>query len=340
MRLSPNCPEMPTVTQRANGSWQAKVRLTGLPPESEVFDSKSKALAWGYAKEAELRDRRKGVAKATLQETIDRYIKEVCPLRKSGPNVALRLKALSSTPGLLPVARQVSQVKPADLTRFRDIRSAQVKPATVLKELALLSGVFDVARRDWGLLATNPMADVTKPPQPPARKRLFTDAEVEAVVRQLGYLETGPVTSVGQQAGLALLLALETAMRASEMLGLEWSRVHLEKRYVTLEKTKNGDARDVPLSQTAVALIKRMDGLHPTMVFTLQAATLDVIFRRARSKLGLKDLHFHDSRATSVTRLAQKLSIHELARMIGHRDLNSLLIYYRKSATDIAGQLD
>ena len=76
------------------------------------------------------------------------------------------------------------------------------------------------------------------------------------------------------------------------------------------------------------------------MVFTLQPATLDVIFRRARTKLGFKDLHFHDSRATAVTRLAQKLSIHELARMIGHRDLNSLLIYYRKSATDIAAALD
>lgn len=41
-----------------------------------------------------------------------------------------------------------------------------------------------------------------------------------------------------------------------------------------------------------------------------------------------------------MTRLAQKLSIHELARMIGHRDLNSLLIYYRKSAADMATQLD
>lgn len=30
----------------------------------------------------------------------------------------------------------------------------------------------------------------------------------------------------------------------------------------------------------------------------------------------------------------------ELARMIGHRDLNSLLIYYRKSAADMATQLD
>jgi integrase len=331
---------MPTITQRANGSWQAKVRLAGFEPVSDVFDSKSKASAWGYAKEAELRAMRKGVAKATLQDTIDRYRKEVCPEMKSGANVSLRLKSLSATPGLLPVLRQVNEVTAADLSRFRDIRAAQVKPATVLKELAILSGVFESARRDWGTILANPLADVKKPPQPPARKRLFTDSEIDLVLDGLGYQPTGRPESMGQQAGLALLLALETAMRASEMLGLEWSRVFLEKRYVTLGETKNGDARDVSLSKVAVALLERMKGLDETMVFTLQPATLDVVFRRARDKLKLKDLHFHDSRATAVTRLAQKLSIHDLARMIGHRDLNSLLLYYRKNATDIASSLD
>lgn len=283
---------------------------------------------------------RKGVRKATLQETIDKYIKDVCPTMKSGNNTALRLKALSATPGLLPVNRQISDVTAADLSEFRDTRAAEVKPATVLKELALLSGVFESARRDWGTILVNPMSDVKKPPQPAARKRLFADSEVTAMLSGLGYEETGKITSMGQQSGIALLLALETAMRASEMLGLEWSRVHLESRFVTLQETKNGDARDVPLSKVAVALLKRMKGVDDAMVFTLRPPTLDVLFRRVRDKLKLKNLHFHDSRATAVTRLAQKLSIHELARMIGHRDLNSLLIYYRKSAQDMAGQLD
>lgn len=331
---------MPTVTQRANGTWQAKVRLTGFPPASDVFDSKSKATAWGYAKEAELKAMRKGVAKATLKDTIERYRAEVCPTMKSGANVSLRLKALSADASLLPIHRQINEVTAADLSRFRDLRSVNLKPATVLKELAILSGVFESARRDWGTIKVNPLADVKKPPQPAPRKRLFSDGEVTAVLKALGYEETGPVDNMGKQAGLALLLALETAMRASEMLGLEWGRVFLTKRYVTLEKTKNGDARDVPLSKVAVSLLERMKGLDSNIVFTLRAPTLDVVFRRARDKLKLKDLHFHDSRATAVTRLAQRLSIHELARMIGHRDLSSLLIYYRKSAEDIAKSLD
>lgn len=331
---------MPTITKRANGSWQVKVRLTGHAPLSAIFDSKSKAQAWGFAEEARLKDLRRGVVKATMQEVIDKYRTEVCPTLKSGANTSLRLKALSARNDLLPWGRQVADITAADLSRFRDVRSAEVKPATVLKELALMSGVFESARRDWGYIRTNPLADVKKPPQPPARKRLFTDAEIAKVLAALGYSETGAVTTRGQQAGVALLLALETAMRASEMLGLEWRRVHLDKRFVTLEKTKNGDARDVPLSTRAVELIQRMAGVDPALVFTLTPAVLDVTFRRARDACGFENLHFHDSRATAVTRLSQKLSIHELARMIGHRDLNSLLIYYRKSASDIAAQLD
>jgi integrase len=330
---------MPTIRKRDTG-FQAIVRLVGFPAQSQIFDSKSKATQWGYAREAELKSMRRGVAKSTLQETIERYRTEVCPTMKSGPNVSLRLKSLSATAGLLPVLRQVSEVTAADMSKFRDTRLAQVKPATVLKELAILSGVFESARRDWGTILVNPLADVKKPPQPAARKRLFSDSEVVAVLGALGHKETGKPESMGQQAAIALLLALETAMRASEMLGLEWSRVFLSKRFVTLEKTKNGDARDVPLSKVAVTLLERMKGIDETMVFTLRPAVLDVVFRRARDKLKLKDLHFHDSRATAVTRLSQKLSIHELARMIGHRDLNSLLIYYRKSAQDMASQLD
>ena len=45
------------------------------------------------------------------------------------------------------------------------------------------------------------------------------------------------------------------------------------------------------------------------------------------------------SRATAVTRLAKRLDILDLARMIGHRDIRSLSVYYRATAADIARKL-
>ena len=51
------------------------------------------------------------------------------------------------------------------------------------------------------------------------------------------------------------------------------------------------------------------------------------------------DLHFHDARHEAITRLARKIDVLDLARMIGHRDPRSLMVYYNATATDIAGGL-
>lgn len=62
--------------------------------------------------------------------------------------------------------------------------------------------------------------------------------------------------------------------------------------------------------------------------------------RQARDRAGLADLHFHDSRATAITRLAKRLDVLELARMVGHRDLRMLQVYYRETAEELAAKLE
>ena len=54
---------------------------------------------------------------------------------------------------------------------------------------------------------------------------------------------------------------------------------------------------------------------------------------------GLENLTFHDTRHEGLTRLARKLDVLDLARMVGHRDPRSLMIYYNATATEIAGRL-
>jgi integrase len=327
---------MPTITKRATG-YQCKVRLAGHEPQSQIFDTKARAAAWGHALEAKLREQGKGLVRATLQDAIDRYIVEVCPTHKSGPNETKRLRALSSTVGLLPVLRQLPDVTAQDLSKFRDTRLSQVSVATVRKEMGILRSVLESARRDWGMIQTNPLADVKRPPAPPHRNRLMSDDERDRIVRATGYTDT--VKTLTHQVAVAVLLALETAMRAGEMLGLEWSRVNLEAQYVSLPETKNGDRRDVPLSSRAVDLLTKMRGLDPIMVFTITSASLDAIFRKMRDQCRIIDLHFHDTRATALTNLSKKLEVLELARMVGHRDLKSLMIYYRPTATTLAAKL-
>jgi hypothetical protein len=54
-----------------------------------------------------------------------------------------------------PMAEQpLSHIRAADFARFRDARQEQgTGPNTIRLDLALVSHVFEVARKDWGLEA-------------------------------------------------------------------------------------------------------------------------------------------------------------------------------------------
>lgn len=74
-------------------------------------------------------------------------------------------------------------------------------------------------------------------------------------------------------------------------------------------------------------------------MFQIDSATRDALWRKVRDTTSHRDVHFHDSRAEAIWRLSKKLDVMQLARVIGHRDLKSLMIYYAESASSMAKQL-
>jgi len=129
-------------------------------------------------------------------------------------------------------------------------------------------------------------------------------------------------------------------MRQGEIWGLDWSAVYLNKKFVRLHETKNGTKRDVPLSKEAVRLLTLLNPKEEGKVFNSNQESSGVIFRRALQLAKIKGLTFHDTRHEALTRLARKLDVLDLARMVGHRDPRSLMIYYNPSAEEIAGRLN
>jgi integrase len=61
--------------------------------------------------------------------------------------------------------------------------------------------------------------------------------------------------------------------------------------------------------------------------------------RVARERAGIEGLTFHDTRHEAITRLAAKLNVLDLARMVGHRDIKQLQVYYNAPAEEIAMRL-
>lgn len=327
---------MPTFRKRGD-SWRAEVARNG-HRESKTFSTKREAMDWANRRELELANVRAGkVTRWTLADVMQRYADEVSPEKAGERWEKARIAAMKTD----QVAKMVMQdIGPADLAAWRDRRLAKVQGATVLREIGLLRAIWTRAKLgEWRYVDHDPWPDVIKPQDNPARKVIFQEGQAERIVTALGY-EGGTPKDKREQTAVAFLLALETAMRSGEILTLEWKHVHLERRMLHLPKSKNGDARDVPLSRRAVELLEAMKGIDEDKVFTVNAGLRDAYFRQGKTLAKIDGPTFHDARATAITRLAKKLDLLELARMVGHRDPRSLMVYYRQSATEIASKLD
>lgn len=321
---------MASITKHKHG-YRAQVHRKGIR-KSKVFPTRQQAKDWAARAEYEILHGDQVAAKMTLGELLDRYAREVSPTKRGERWEVVRLAKI----GRDPLARvKLGDLQPRDFADWRDRRLREVGPGSVRREMVLLGGVMRVAVKEWGLLASSPLADVTKPSSPRPRDRLPTDDEIE----RLSHVAGDDLTKATARAFHAFLFAGETAMRAGEIVGLTWVRIDLDRRVAHLPMTKNGTARDVPLSSEAVRLLRALPEDDP--VFGLTARRLDALWRKIRDKAGIEGLRFHDSRAWALTRLARKVDVMTLGKISGHRDLSLLLnTYYRETAADIANRLD
>ena len=320
--------------RRVGKKYVAEVRRRGFYG-SKRFNSKHEAQRWALDTEQRIGASPAGSASHSLREAMQKYSKEVSPSKKGHRWEEIRLKKMERDP--LADQMLVNLVHD-DIQAW--INRQTISPASVRRELALLSSVLRVARVEWKWMAHDPTADIKKPPHSPARDRLINDDELPRLLLALEYDEAEPITTPRQIIAVTLLLALETAMRHGELWGLDWQWIQLERKFLTLPETKNGTKRNVPLSSRAIELLEKLAPKPAGSVLNVRKSVAEVMFRRAVQLAGIEDLHFHDSRHTAITRLARKLDVLDLARMVGHKDLRSLMIYYNATAEDIAKRLD
>ncbi len=121
---------------------------------------------------------------------------------------------------------------------------------------------------------------------------------------------------------------------------MTWTMVDLRRRVVHLPDTKNGQARDVPLSTAAerilAALPRRMDG----KVWTYTQEGMRASWRRALMQAAITGLHFHDLRHEATSRLFEKgFNPMEVSAITGHKTLQMLKRYTHLRAEDLAKRM-
>lgn len=310
---------------KRGASWQAFVRLRG-HAETRSFPTKGEAQIWAHELERKIRG---GTATLggdrTVKDALDEYKKKVSPRKASREWESNRLKWL----GTQSFAKlRLDRISAPDLATWRDERLTKVSGSSVVRDFNLLSHVFTVARDEWRWIAENPCAKVARPKENPARKRRVSAVELARL-----YLAAGrDIATVSTRVVMAFEFCIETAMRGGEALSIRAASIIGDT--IHLPKTKNGDERDVPLSPRAAEILANFpDG------FGLRDTQKDAMFRQIRKKAALPDLNFHDSRHEGITRLSKVFDVLDLARIVGHRNLNELLTYYHADATSLALKL-
>ncbi len=367
---------MASIKSRANGTFQLSIKNKLLPKTLwATFDSHEQAQAYGKQLEALLAQ---GIVPASLLERT-KPTQEIWTVSRCIAGYIRNNSVPVSDVKLLDTVRaSVATVSTGQLNYdwaegwIRAMKRAQnLSPSTIRHRHGALARCFDwMLRKHPEIMAQNPLrllkrgfgtytdddnrlaiAAGKKAKRDIERDRRLDSDEEERI---LGVIEARPDEKA------FFTLALETAMRMRESYTLNVNQVSLAKRTIFLDRTKNGDSRQVPLSSTASALLRdymagqaepiaSRDGrLFPfwngeASVAGLDAATSELsrTFRNIFIDAKVIGLHFHDIRHEATCRLYEKTTLSDvlIAKITGHRSIRMLQRYASLRGSDLAPHL-
>jgi integrase len=221
---------------------------------------------------------------------------------------------------------KVSDIRRGDIQKFITLRSGEVAPGTVSREMNILKRFFSLCV-EWELLAFNPASGIKSPRVPAGRVRYLQAGEFRALLAKCPeWLR--PVVG----------LAVATGMRRGEILGLRWLDVDRHGERILLPQTKNGEGRIVYLnklaSQVLDAQIMGEASSNERVFSTTSGEQVSMAFKRAAKAAKIEDFRFHDLRHTAASWLRmQGADIHTVAQLLGHKDLRMAARYQHLSPT-------
>ncbi len=323
---------MASIFYRGNLQWHAQIRRRGHPAVCKTFETKAAAEVWARRVEADMDSGQfvstKEAERYTLSECLDRYIEEYIPRLKHPEREANRARAIQKR----AIAQRImATIRATDIGKFRKEREAEgVSGNTIRLDFALLSMLFNYARANWNMESLrNPVELATKPKPGDGRDRRLEDDEEERLLAAAAP-EFRPI----------IVFAIETAMRRSEIANLQWKNVNIRGRSVYLPETKNNEARTVPLSSTALAVL---NSINPGgLVFGLLPDQITNAMQLACKHAEIKNLRFHDLRHEATSRLFEKtdLDVMEIKAITGHKTLQMLARYTHLRTANLAARLD
>jgi len=256
----------------------------------------------------------------TFKDLMDRFMKEHAPKvsSKTQTSYTTSLKHLNPFFGKL----NLLSISPKMISQYKVLRKGEgAKPASVNRELAVLSKAFNLAVKEWEWLPHKPFSEISYEKENNKRDNWLAEDEEQRL------LENCP-----QWLREIVVFNLNTGLRQDELLSLEWSRVNLISKTILIDKSKNGQPRTIPLNQTALDLLNKKSGEKVQSIkglvfssevgFKIIPSTLRRALYRSLNQAKIENFVFHDLRHTFATRMAQRgIDIYKIAKLLGHKDI-------------------
>jgi integrase len=201
-------------------------------------------------------------------------------------------------------SRHIGELTKADITSILDKLVLNGTPSAANHAFAAIRTFFNWCLQR-GLIATSPVTGMRQPTKSVTRERVLTEHELKTVwqaAAKLGY----PFGSVVQ-------LLLLTGQRRGELAGMAWNQLDLDAASWLLPAalTKSNRSHLLPLSKTAVHIIKQVPRQSPIFVFP--ARTRPDLSLRGFTRLKdefnaivqIENWTLHDLRRTAATYLAR-----------------------------------
>ena len=329
--------------KRYRGRWSVKIRRKGHRGIYETFDKISDARSFINKVESDIQQKKyrdiSEAANTSLRTVLHRYIREKLQHKqdkkreRSKFNVILRHDI---------VKRMLAELRTSDFAKYRDQRlELGITNSTINRELSSMRVAIQTSIDEWDCwIPENPVKSSVKLTENPALERRLETGEYEKLM--IACKRNTKWSSPSIFWCPAINFAIETAMRLSEQMLLNWKHVDMEKRtaFLPAEITKTKRSRTVPLTDAALAVLKEVPRHIQGKVFPMSLNYHNRGWRALCKRAGITGLRWHDLRREATSRMFERgLSISEVQSITGHVTMQMLTTYTQHPAEILAEKL-
>lgn len=208
---------------------------------------------------------------------------------------------------------------------------AQFGPQTAIHHLNTISALYNKWSLENDVKVDNPVVPSVRPKKPSGRDRRLLPGEDFKLL-------TAAERSNRPWLWSAIVIALETCIRQTELATLTWDRVVLtgDKPFLMLPKTKNDKPREVALSEDAALAFRELIPkqvsavIGARSVFPVETGRgIAHAFTSITPEEQFPDLRWHDLRHEAISRLFENTTMDhiEIMEITGHLSVEMLKRY-------------